>query len=254
MKTIKQQLILLLSIILLSSCATNKPELNKIVKKYDFIPFKIPRNSDGVGTLITFDNKSEAVVATLTDCFQPNNLTIDTIQSTVSNYSYQITKNDTINFDTGSIFGNKASLNSVFSKFGVRNIDVNFSDTFVVRVSRISVERQLDSIKSNDQLCIKKLNDKNNFFIERVLGARALSIVLKDSSNRAITFDTKVLNEINIDNSHVKNLAGVSTLVFNEPRLIGYRTWKINMEQGFSGDKLEISPVENSELIKRKLE
>lgn len=253
MKTTSCKISALLLLVLTFSCGSipqnPQNELSNFIKQYDFVPFKTPRASDGVGTLITFDNKAEAVVASLGDCFVPRVLNIEKFDSEISNYQYTISANDTVNFDTGRIFGNDTNLYSVFGRFNVKKIEVKFTDTFEERVTRISVERQLDSISSNDQLCLQKLTNNKNYFIERVLGANQLSIVFKDSLNSVIDIDAKLLKEIEVNSSFVKDVAGQSTLQFNEPRYIGYRAWQIDYESGFTGAKSNIYKIKPNEFI-----
>lgn len=247
---------IVISLIILSGCAGRKfarqGELKRVVNTYGFVPFGIPRDKDGVATLITFDGRREAVVAASNECFQMSELRIDTLKGSIPNYYYNITIRDTLAFEPGKIFGDNVNLNAAFKSSRIKSISVDFSNVFEIRMTRISAEKQIEKLKIDNLTCVRYLLNKKNYLIERVLGADETKIVFKDDKGQAINIDATILKELNIGNKYVRNLDGKSELVFSEPRLIGYRLWQIESESGMMNTKTEINEVSNNEILKIK--
>ncbi|PIB26444.1 hypothetical protein [Maribacter sp. 4G9] len=244
--------------LLLISCGAKKnlrksKELDKFVKTYKYVPFEIPRDGDGVGTLITYNKDgSEAVVAALSDCFVKGNLNIEKLPSDLPNYTYVLSKTDSVSIDAGKIFGDKVNLKGALKSTKVDSVKVEFKDVFQVRVTRITVEKELKRIVESNALCVEKSYDKNNYFIERVLGANEIEVSFFNNSGIQIPVDVDILNEIDIDNSFVKEVNGNSVLSMDKPRYIGYRLWSISGKPGFGDTPIKIQEVSNEKALKLK--
>lgn len=242
--------------IMLAGCSGSKfarqDELKRVVNTYGFIPFSIPRDKDGVATLITFEGKREAVVAASNECFQTSELRIDTLKGSVPNYYYNITTKDTLAFDPGKIFGDNVNLNAAFKSNRIKSISVDFSNVFEIRLTRISAEKQIEKLKADNLTCVRHLLNKKNYLIERVLGAGETKIVFKDDAGQVINIDATILKQLNLGNKYLRNLDGKSELVFSEPRLIGYRLWQVEGESGMMNTRTQINDVSNNEILKIK--
>lgn len=227
-------------------------ELERLIKTYEFIPFNIPRDGDGVGTLITFEKGKEAVIASVEECFDESKLNLKLLDGTIPNYDYTIEVSDTSSFSPGQIFGDYVTLNSALRGNKVKKIKVEFNGLFEQRVSRQSVENQLEGIKETNLACLKNLTNEKHFLIERVLGARELTITLQDEQDRTISLDSDILEEINVDSKYVRNLNGNNILTFSEPRFIGYRIWQIEAEGGMGAPEIEIKELTSEEILRMK--
>lgn len=227
-------------------------ELERLLKTHDFIPFNIPRDGDGVGTLITFDKGQEAVVAAIEECFDQSELNIKKLNASISNYDYVIEAIDTSSLNPGQIFGENVTLNSILKGSKVKKIKVEFNNLFEQRVSRQSIQEQLNKIKEQNLTCLKNITNERNFLIERVLGAGGMTISLVDEKDRTVDFDSEILKEINIDSKYVRDFNGNSVLAFNSPRYIGYRIWQVEAEGGMGTPEIAIRDLSNEQILKMK--
>ncbi len=122
-------------------------ELDSFVKLYKYIPFNIPGDGDGVGTIVGFKRKAEAVIAAPNECFELSTLTIDTLKGSLPDYEYRLSKENDLEFNTGKIFGDNVKLSGAFKDGRVDSVKVKFSDVYEIRSTRISVERQLQTME-----------------------------------------------------------------------------------------------------------
>ncbi len=226
-------------------------ELDRFVKLYKFIPFNIPRDGDGVGTIIAFKKRAEVVIAAPNECLKLDQLTIDTLKGNLPNFEYSLSKKNDLEFNTGKIFGENIKLISAYKDKRVDSVKVNFEDVFEIRTSRISVKKHIPNI---DSLCIKETVKKKNYLIERVLGVGSISISFYNKSGTEIELDVSLMDEIKLGDNFKEEFQGKSSLVFNEPRLIGYRIWDVDMELGFAEKAFSLDTIPLIDVLNLKLE
>ena len=225
-------------------------DLETQIKTYGFVPFKLPRTGDGVCTIITFEKKNEAVVASKSECL--SNVLVDTVQNVVADYSYTLTNNDSVGLDLGKIFGDKVNLSGGYKNNRVKKITVKLISPFEARFTRIGVERQVEEIKKNDALCTKNLYSKKNYLIERVFGVKGISITLQDSSQKNIPFDLSILKEITSDVNIQRNFQGKSEINSTLQVLLGYRLWQFEGNPGFGETSGQIKPIDIDATLKTR--
>jgi hypothetical protein len=226
-------------------------ELDSFVKLYKYVPFNIPRDGDGVGTIVRFKRKAEAVIAAPNECFELSSLTIDTLKGTLPNYEYRLSKENDVEFNTGKIFGDNVNLSGAFKDGRVDSVMVKFTDVYEVRSTRISVERQLQTM---DKLCKKRALQKKNYLIERVLGVGAIEVKFYNRNGKEIKIDLNLMDDMKIGYQLKKEFNGQYSLSFSEPRLIGYRLWDIDIEVGFAETSLVLDSLDIEKTLDLKFQ
>jgi len=225
-------------------------ELDQFIKLYNYVPFNIPRDGDGIGTVISFKKKKETVIAAPNECFKLEKLTIDTIRVNLPDYDYILSKQNDLEFNTGRVFGNNVKLTGALKNERVDSVKVSFSDVFVVRATRISVERHM---KDMDELCRKRALQKKNYLIERVLGVGSIKVSFYNKNGQEIKLDADLMDGIKLGNTFQRQFQGKSSLSFSEPRLIGYRIWDVDIELGLAETNYVMDSVSIDETLNLKL-
>lgn len=212
------------------------------IKTYGFVPFKIPRDGDGVCTIITFEKQNEAIVAAKSECL--SSVPVDTLRNVIPDYSFTLVNNDSIGLDLGKILGDKVNLSGGYKNKRVKKITVKLISPFEARFTRIAIEREVEKIKKNDALCTKNLYSKKNYLIERVFGVKGIVVTLQDSLQRNIPLDLSILKEITADVNVQRNFQGKSEINSNKQVLLGYRLWRFEGNPGFGQTESQIKSID----------
>ncbi len=226
-------------------------ELERFVETYKYVPFNIPRNGDGVGTIVTFKRKTESVIAAPGECLDLELLTIDTLEGSLPDFDYTLSKENNLEFNSGKVFGNEVNLIAALNNESVDSVRVRFEDVFEIRTSRISVERQISEM---EKLCQKRILHKKNYVIERVLGVGSISIAFLNKSGKEISLTGSLMDEIKLKAEIKRKFEGQNILAFEEPRLIGYRIWDVGLKLGFAEKSYSADSVDIEKTIQLKLE
>lgn len=227
-------------------------ESSSFLKTYSYLPFKIPRLGDGVGTLISLDkDKTDNLEMALGICINEKNLDIKSSKGSLPNYTYTLKTKDSILFDPSEILGNNLTLEFIKSKNIADSVVVSFSGIKEYSVSRSLLRKEIKRIVNDkDEHCAKEVSNPNFYLIDRVLSASSFEIKFYNKNKKLLKLDAsaKQILKSNIANFIDDN--GYSILKSDEERFIGFRPYKVEILPGSGEVDVNFRKVDLEELLR----
>lgn len=233
---------------LLAGCRT---PLQQYIIDHDYEPFAIPRETDGVGTVITFEGGREVTLARENECLPgpaeaaraaPRRVALERSE-------YVITANDRLELDLPRVIQGSLDLGAVLEHDRVREVRINLVEPFEMLASIKAIADSLDDLEGT---CRQLVLSDGHFVIMQVLGARGVEYEFLDSKGAAITIDATILQSIGADADVRRRFEGSRRLDVDFPILVGYRLVEATELPGL--DYYECKPVAVSAIRKLKAE
>lgn len=263
MSKIKKDVILFVGIILIVSFFIGCPHpyevsqtpLDKIVKAHGYTMFNPLRSYDGVGTIISFDNKKETTVASKKTCLPDNEVPTLTKKDqaiALLSGSYSITKLNKTDFGfandiTKKKIDQKFNISGVIKLDSVKSIEVKWIAPFGDRIERIKVKDYARSLDEGNS-CLEELVRKDNLIIHSVIGAEGISYKFIGNENKEIKINAKILKILNGGHEFNQKWDGKFGFEIKSRMLIGYRAWKASTVRGALKNDIMLRDISKKEI------
>lgn len=214
--------------LILSGCGST--ELQKFIEERDYVPFVVPRDSLGVGTMIDFQAGVESLVDsgdTGICLTEKNGVKWYDTKAGLETTEYEITRDNKLELNLGKILGDEVKVEGAFRDARVKKVRIELVEPFERRIAKIDVKQFLGTIDDSSP-CYTFLRDRELgvFVIHSVLGANAIRYQFLSDTSTALTLDAKVLEEMDIRGETNRKYVGKDSLSVDFPILIGYRAWE----------------------------
>lgn len=228
----------------LAGCAT---PLQKYIKAHKYEPFAIPRSDDGIGIIITFRDGAESLVAARSECFPKESVpgADPLIRVALEEETYEIKDSDGVELNLAKAIANGVDLKAAFNYAQVKKVRISFLEPFEDRISEISVEKHAKTLAGE---CLKAILAKDDYVINRVLGAKGIAYTFLSENNSKLTLDANILNQISLEPSLQRQYTGKTDLSAEFPILIGYRLLRPQISPGLTSTELSFRALEPSEV------
>ena len=232
----------ILTLVPITASDAGKPpaNLDDFIKSQGFTSFHPPRADDGLGAIISFDNKGrETIVAQPGDCIDPKAAGMLPKPGAVAIgvTSYKITKNNTFGASiTGDGVAKAIGVSELNASAGigtdkVASIEVKLTKPYRNRLVKLTTLNLIKG-KPADWTCASLLGDKKNLLIQSVLGAEGISYTFTDEGGRKINLTLKLLQALGLSADMQKKYEGKGSLDFSGDILLGYNVWSLRSMSG----------------------
>ncbi len=204
---------------LLAACRT---PLQDYVVDHHYEPFEIPRDTDGVGTIIAFQDGLEVTIAREFECLgqlasfargSPRRVALE-------DYQYEVERDDRLELRLLDVLQPGLRVEGAVDYQGVKSIQIRLLEPFEMLVS---VKRIVDALPELDRTCRQLVLSEDHFVISQVLGARGIEYEFVDEHGTAVVLDAELLDRIGAGAELRRRFEGRSTLSVDFTILIGYR-------------------------------
>lgn len=226
--------------------------LIKYIEDFQYVAFTLPRNQDGVGTVIDFKNRSESVVARSQECFlRTNSAAVNSRDVGAADLDQKVDWSAGASFSLPKAVLEYADVSGLVKASGAKSVKVSLKAPFEQYISRLQFVTYLNGLSPTDS-CAGVFADAGNLIIYQILGAKGLSYQFLDSSDNAISFTAKILNQVDLKPELRRTLEGASKLESDQTLLIGYRTWVVTRPAGVVGTTLDVEEVPKKDVEARR--
>lgn len=231
---------------LLAGCRT---PLQQYIIDHDYEPFAIPREADGVGTVITFERGREITLARESECLPgaaaaarsaPRRVALETTQ-------YALRADDRLELDLPRVIQEGIDLRAALGHDRVREVRIKLIEPFEMLVS---IKTIADALEDLEGTCRQLVLSDGHYVIMQVLGARGIEYEFLDARGTAITLDATLLETIGANAELRHRVEGTRTLDVDFSVLVGYRLVEATELPGL--DYYQCRPVSVSEIRRLK--
>lgn len=227
----------------LAGCQT---PLARYILEHDYEPFAVPRDSDGVGTVIAFADGREVTIARPDECLGPVAARAEASprQVALADYDYTISRNDTLELALPEALQPGLRLEAAATGERVKTIRIRLIEPFELVASVKSVADALPTLQGT---CRPLVLDERHFVISQVLGARGIEYEFLDAGGNALTLDAALLERINAGAGLRRRYQGRRALSVDFPIYIGYRLLRATELPGLD-ERYVCNPVPRREI------
>lgn len=249
----KASSLLIVGFALLSGCASPPHAgLTKYIKDFDYVAFTLPRSQDGVGTVIDFKGRSEAIVARGQECFlRASPTAVNSRDVAAADLDQKTDWNAGASFSLPKAVLEYADVSGLVKASGAKSVKISLKSPFEQYISRLQFVTYINELPAADR-CKAVFADPKNLIIYQVLGAKGLTYQFLDGSDNGISFTAKILDQVDLKPEVRRTLQGTSKLESNESLLIGYRTWVVTKPSGVVGTTLDVKEIAKREVEARR--
>lgn len=245
--------------VVLIGCAVSSKKGTKPHKKYikdqNYTPFTIPRQGEGVGTLISFQDGFESLIMRKNKCL--GGIQEVELPVTLPDFSYELKESNKVELDASKIINQNLNLSGAFESNGVKTVEVTFVEPFEIAIPRSDIKDLIRDLNNSNieaqKRCVNEITDRKNLLIERVLGAKKIKYRFLNNRNQAMNLNADILQKINITGERAQELNMSTSLDVDFPVIVGYRAWNIKKVPGLAETEFEIIDLslENIEKLKK---
>jgi hypothetical protein len=225
--------------------------LSQYIRQYKFTPFDVPRDGDGDGTVIAFNNGQETIVAGPNECLSPTSIARDQSNVFLVDMEYEVTRNAKLELQAAKVLESSVDIGGAFNDERVKKVKVRWVDPFRRRITELGRDTYLKQLPK-DSACHRVLTDKRNLIIHTILGANGVEYSFIGENDSAVSLDAKLLDQMNLGGQLRSQFEGKGSLVVSRPVFMGYRAWKGSPASGFAVSTIEITELEPSEIEERR--
>jgi hypothetical protein len=227
-----------LCVSLLAGCST---PLQQYIVAHRYEPFEIPRDTDGVGTVISLRDGREVTIAREDECLaelaaaaraSPRKVALES-------YQYTIHRDDRLELRLPHVLQPGLRLEAAATHDAVRAIQIRLAEPFEMLVS---VKRIVDEVPWLEGTCRELVLDEEHFIITQVLGAGGIEYEFLDEHGVAVAVDANLLGRIGADAELSRRFEGRRALAVDFPVLIGYRLMRARELPGIA-ERYACTPV-----------
>ena len=232
---------------LLAGCQT---PLARYVIEHDYEPFAVPRDSDGVGTVITFAGGREITLARPEECLGEVAIRAQASPRRIAleDYDYSITRNDDLELALSEALQPGLRLQGAAAFDRVKSIHIRLVEPFEMVAS---VKSLADALPELQGTCRPLVLDENHYVISQVLGAKGIEYRFLDAGGNVLTLDAALFDRINAGAGLRNRFEGLRSLSVDFPIFIGYRILRADHLPGL-GEDYVCTPVAPGEVRKLK--
>jgi hypothetical protein len=245
--------LLVAGVAMLSGCASPPHAgLTKYIQDFEYVAFTLPRSQDGVGTVIDFKGRSEAIVARGQECFlKTSPAAVSTRDVGAADLDQKTDWNAGASFSLPKAVLEYADVSGLAKASGAKSVKISLKAPFEQYISRLQFLTYLNELPASDP-CRSVFADPKNLIIYQVLGAKGITYQFLDGSDNEISFTAKILDQVDLKPELRRTLQGTSKLESNESLLIGYRTWVVTKPAGVVGTTFDVSEISKRDVEARR--
>jgi hypothetical protein len=227
----------LISAVLVSGC-NQMSYVYKQIKQAGFIPFGIPLEQAGTGTILGGDPKTLQIIASPETCFRDETLPGDqkirkSDPSSLGNYSHKVNVSGKATVDVQKFLNSGNSPLKASAAFSqLKNIDLEFKDVEVEYLDSVLLR---DYYQTHMSDTCKTFLDNFGFIIQ-ALKVGKMSFIVTNETGVLVDFTLEMPQKyFDIDASVKVEVIDKYTLEFTTPKYIGYQLGALRVEDsGFA--------------------
>lgn len=222
-------------------------QLDAYVRASNFTLFVPPRDGDGAGSVVSFnDHREESIVASPADCFKPERVVPATQRVAVLDSDYELTTNDKVVMGLPALFKSRLDLHADLSRAGVAKVKYRLIEPYTTRITLVAARNYWRSIPADDA-CRKLVESDDNLLIHTVLGAKGIEYSFYGSNDAKMSVTAEILDVLKAEPTLASKYAGTSSIQLKDDMLLGYRAWQLVTVKGVvAGGRefIELSPAD----------
>jgi hypothetical protein len=230
--------------------------LHEVLKRNGYEPVAVPRDFDGVKSIISFKPGKEFVVSPPQECLA--NLKVGGGKA-----QFPLTERQStciLNAQIGSDYlkSKQVDINLTFERHRIRNILIHLDSVKIEKIYPVTLNEFLEKNTLSNS-CSKNFNKKSKYAIiyEAVIVSKlTYSFIKDDSTELLITAD--IIKVLGFNSNDVVINQNKTTLTINDPLIIGYKAKGISkFINSFSGETrigtLEDLSLKDIERLKKNI-
>ena len=231
MKIKTQRIVTLSILVFLAGCSSNSlPTPENLTPKdfigvYDFSPFRPPRDSDGVGTVIAFDDRGqESIVYRASSCLHPSAVPASTAKVAIPTRQYTISEKNALEWKIGTEMGFNLNLSGILENESDVNVKFRLVNPAITSIEKGTAQRFIENLE--DDSCLQGLLKPENLIIHTVLSADGVEYSFTDELGKVFDIGANVVGE---DGGHAERRVTFSEdrrIVLEREMFFGYRAWR----------------------------
>ena len=240
-------------LLILAGCGTNvivpNDELTEehFIGVYKFSPFNPPRDADGVGTVITFDdNGQESIVYRASSCIDPASVHASIANVAIPNRQYNITSKNVLEWDLSAKMGFNLNLTGIVKGDEVVRVKFRLVNPTVTSIEMGTTRRFIASL--DEDTCLSELLNSRNLIVHSVLSAEAIEYTFTDEYNNRIDVQAKLVGEEGAQVTRDVSFSEDKAIVLNKKMFFGYRAWFALELSGLLGDRVDLERLTVTEV------
>jgi len=259
----------LLTAFFLSGCAGDLAtgvgpgrQLGDYVRQQGYQPLKIPRDRWGPGTVVSFDaNGDENIVMFNDQCVRFAEPRFDTsadtpdvrvANSSLTNMSFSRDRTAGLDIALEKGVSPNVDVSAAFNDQRVHKVEVKIGTARQFVTSDLTMTEKMKVLLGANTDCAQQLIREGNYVIDDVLVVGDSSFSFSGSGNTTLKLDLALLKAINVNPALTAKYEGKSELPVTEPRIIGYKLYKLGAKLGMAGTLITATRVNPAQIAALK--
>lgn len=230
----------------------NVTALKRYADDNNYVPFDLPRDDWGPGTIIAIENGAEDIKAFNDQCFRlAKGTDYREASATIPNMSYKISRDNKLEAGLAKGVVRDIDITGAYQDSRVSEVTFTSTDPKEETASQLTMDMRVEQlIQEQNEGCLRQVFAENNYVIDRVLTLGTFAFSFKDKQGRTIKLDATLAEALGIKFGNTVGLEGKSEIKSDGERMVGYRLYKyIPPDSGFIGEgEVESTRVDVEEL------
>lgn len=250
-----------LALVLCSACSSsNQPSslarptaLNDYLRVHRYTPFDLPRDNWGTGTLIRFEDGTERIVATRSQCFALAPSAEDSSRVAMTNVSYDLSRSDSLELNIGKLLGDQVEVRNVFGAGQVGRVRITLADPFRVVIPEMSIRRHIAALgASNANDCLEALTHRDHYLISEIIGVKGVQYEFFDRSNSRVNVNADLIGRMGLTGQSRAVTEGRSTLNVDGTMYLAYRIYRVGTRGGYLATDIVLDSIPPAQVMQIK--
>ena len=217
----------------------NQQVIEDFISVYDFNPFRPPRDSDGVGTVIAFnDQGQETIVYRPISCLHPESIPPRATNVAIQTAQYDISSRNALEWGMAKVLGVNLDLASILQNEAVTGVKFRLFQPQVMSIEMGTTRRFVESLEEDS--CRAELLNTENLIIHSVLYAEGIEYSFTTKRNRVFDLEANLSDSIGAEMDSRVDIVGNTGIMLNQRMYFGYRAWRANTLSGLLLESIEL--------------
>lgn len=238
-----------LILVVFTGCVSPTPPSTPedFISVYDFNPFRPPRDADGVGTVISFDERGhESIIYRASSCLKPADIPAKSANVAIPTHQYKLSAKNALEWKLGQDMGFNIDPSGILEDNAIVSVKFRLTNPTVISIEKSATQRLIESLEKNS--CLHGLLKPDNLIIHSVLSAGGVEYSFHDEHGNIVDVRAKLKDE---SGAHVKRRVTVSEdkgLVLEREMFFGYRAWRARDLSSFLRTALDLQELTVAEV------
>ncbi len=245
-----------MAIVALAGCSLERTDqssrepLSTLIQSNGYVPFEIPRENWGPGTVLSFVDGHERMLAFDSECFAlARNGLIGSTDSGSLAGSFPVDPNDSLDRSLSRKFREGVDVSAALQDSRVRSVNYAFAGEHADDVSTRLLENRLQKLNEDmREDCVSEISSGNAIVIERVLGVESIEYTFSDENGTFLPADAAILGLVGLTGDSASGFAGAEALSSRRPMQLGYRAVQFKSREGSDDSRLQVIGLSTEEI------